>query len=571
VDRDEATVRKFYFHHIGKTAGTTLRNHLIRQAGAANVAPMIRAMSFRDAMIEYCRFDVITGHVTATPGDKLPRDRICITLLREPIERLLSEFYFTRSVHTTGARYSDITQENLDAWLDGLSDDERIKLNAHIDALWPFGWSKSTLPGLEERLVAAKGVLDRIDVVGMQHLLHESIALLDYRARWVAPASLPIDNPTPSRPTRADLRPGTAARLRELLAADIELFEYAGKRFAEQLRKTLLDATALRAEHLIQDRADDGARPDVAVRGAIDDDEANAQETGTREMVIDAVTVTGELSGTGFVQSGEWVTIRLEFHSTIREPELNVRMAIRDHSGGLVFGTNTLQMGSALDVGVGRYAVSFVFANALGMGHYRVSVALHRGESQLEGCFHAWEQASEFEVIDVLSTPFEGRVRLNMEARAEPLDDSSRIVAADATAGQPRAFVLGRRNPALRDFHAELHACDPLRDVQRGADGLMMLDITNQGSETWPAYGRRSVHVSHHWLAEDGRAIMFDGLRTALPHDVRPGQKIQVRCFFRAPEQEGKARLVWSLVQEEVAWFDHREPASRFEQDVVVA
>jgi hypothetical protein len=571
VAQDRESLRKVYFHHIGKTAGTTLRNHLIRQAGARNVAPMIRGMSFKDAMIEYKTFGVITGHLVATPGDELPRDRICVTLLREPVDRLLSEFYFTRTIHTTGARHGDISGESLDAWLAGLSEDEQIKLNAHVDALWPFGWSERTLPALERRLAAAKRALDQFDLVGLQHLLHESIAVLDYRLGWRAPASLPVDNPTPLRPAPTDLPPATAASLRQLLAADIELFHYAGQRFAGQLRKTLVEATASHAERRTASAADDCTEFEARIGEEAGDKDGDPRgAAGTGKMVIDAVVVTGEISGTRFVQSGEWVTIRLEFRSHIDERDLSVRMGIRDHSGALVFGTSTLDMGSTLSVGPGRYAVSYVFSNVLGMGRYHVSAALHRGKSQLEGCFHALEQASEFEVIDVLSQPFEGRVRLNVEARAEALDDSSRILAEDATAGQPRTFALGRRNPALRDFHAELHASDRLLDVRRGADGLMLLDIVNRGAETWPAYGRQCVHVSHHWLAEDGRAMMFDGLRTALPHDVRPGQTVQLRCFFRAPEQEGKARLVWTLVQEEVAWFDHREVGSRLEQEVVV-
>jgi Wzt-like putative exopolysaccharide export protein len=544
---------------------------LIGQVGAARVAPMIRRMSFRDALAEYAPFDVITGHISAAPGDKLPPDRTCITLFRDPVDRALSEFFFSRTVHVSGVRDPAESLGDVEAWVDAAGESEMVALNAHVNALWPFGWREQSAPSLEKRLAAAKQGLDDFDLVGVQHRLHEFVAMLDFYAGWPAPDSLPRDNATPARLGVADIRPQSLTRLRDLLAPDIELFDYAKKHFAKQRLRVLLQSSQLRASTDEPDGSG-AANPTVKVESAPETD------FGNREMVIEGVSVAGDISGASFrdasgasfVQTGEWVTIRISFRSAIDEPNLCVGIAIRDHSGGLTFGTNTFHLGNRLSVGPGRYAIAFRFANTLGLGRYAVTAALHRGVSHLEGCFHWRERVCEFEVMDMLSAPFDGRVRLAVEAFAEPLDEFSRLTVMDDTKDQNNAAILGRRNSPLRSFAAALRAVDHLAAVPRGADGFVKLVIANRGSENWPAFGRHAVHVSYHWVACDGRSLVFDGLRTSLPHDLAPGQSVTLRCFFRAPDVPGRAKLVWTLVQEEVAWFDEAEHGSCLVQDVDV-
>ena len=566
---DRALARKFYFHHIPKTAGTTLRNHLILHLGADRVAPMIRGMSLFDVLREYGNFDAITGHVTSIAGDHLPRDRFCITLLRDPFDRLLSAFFFTRTVHTSGVRAGAAASQTFDDWVFSRSESEGDSLNAHIEWLWPLGWKDQYIPPLGERLQAAKTALDRFDLVGIQHLLDESIAMLDFRTGWPPPESLPVDNATPARPAASDISRQTRARVLELLAPDIELFEYAQTRFAMQRRSTLIGAARMHSIVLASrvdfaaSSAEHAVVPDQSVAEPTDEG-SECRIRGTGEIRIGAVTVSGDVSGPDFAQVGEWVTIRLELESEIEEAGLTAGFSIRDHAGALVFGTNTLLLGHKLAVQPGRFAVSFRFPNVLGMGRYAVSAAVHRGPSHLDGCFHWFEPACSFEVVDSVAREFQGRVRLHVEAVVESLTESSRFTFRDAndSAGQ-NALALGRRNAALRDFRAELRALGGLEEVRRGADGLMTLAVTNSGEETWGAYGRQPVHISHHWLAGDGSIVMFDGLRTSLPYDLPPGQSLRLDCFFRAPDIAGEAELVWTLVQEEVAWFDDRDPRSR--------
>jgi hypothetical protein len=522
-------------------------------------------------LLEYRRYDAITGHLAAIPGDSLPTDRVCVTLLREPVDRAISQFSFMRTIHTSGLR-REPRAETVDAWVASMEESDGDTLNGHVEALWPLGWSVQERPSTPQRVEAAIEALRRFDIVGLQDQLLESVAVLDYWMGWPASAALPVDNRTPDRPAVTDLAPRTRARLSDLLAPDIELFEYARQRFAKQRLSVLIHATAehsktqsanvapVQSELLsetLAERADDGAR--------------FPGESGTGEIVVSGVTVTGEVSGREFVQTGEWVTIAIEMDSRIDELNLTAGFAIRDHNAGLMFGTNTLLLGRSISVTPGRYSVSFRFPNALGMGKYSVTVALHRGASHLDGCFHWQVAAATFEVADSIAKEFEGRVQLHVDADVVPLDSGSVVACRDVDRLSNSPLQIGRRNAALRDFRAHLSAIRETDQIRAGAEGLMELTIGNRSDEVWGAFGRRPVHVAHRWIASDGSVLMYDGLRTPFPHDVKPGQDVRLPCLFRAPDVTGEACLVWTLVQEEVAWFDERNRDSRLIQVVRVA
>ena len=554
-----------YFHHIPKTAGTTLRNHLIGQIGESRVAPMVRGMSFQEALREYAGYDAITGHIAAVPGDRLPSDRLCVTLLRDPVERVISEFYFSRVVHESGPRPQRAVSQTLDDWVRDRAQGDAEGLNAHVALLWPLGEDAQVLPASAAKLTAAKRALDRFDLVGLQHQMADSIGMLDFLMGWPVPDAIANDNAGPARPRSSDIPPRTLVRLRELLAPDIELFAYGSERFGRQRSSILVAGARLNAaggagadrEAVWVDSPQSRTHHGTAGRPANPD---NGRK-GTGEIAISSVQVVGDISGPGTLQSGEWSTIAVTIDSTIVEDDLTVGLALRDHSGALVFGSNTRLLGYKLVIGPGQYLVSFRFPNDLGLGRYSVTATAHRGRSHLERCFHWWESACTFEIANSFSEYFEGRMRLRMAVYAQAQSPNAKlIIAEDDTVASPAMLTLARRNPALTDFRASLAGPTHIGEIQRGVDCLGTLRVTNSGSERWGAYGRQSVQVSYHWLGMDGSTLVFEGLRTALPHDVPPGQTVTLKCFLRAPDVEGEMQLLWTLVQEEVAWFDAQQP-----------
>ena len=94
------------------------------------------------------------------------------------------------------------------------------------------------------------------------------------------------------------------------------------------------------------------------------------------------------------------------------------------------------------------------------------------------------------------------------------------------------------------------------------------LVIANTGLETWTAGGEHPVHVSYHWLDGD-RAVIWDGARNALPHDIWPGEKLQIAVSVRAPSTPGTYTLAWDMVQEGVGWFSGHAVPTRTDTVVV--
>ena len=91
---------------------------------------------------------------------------------------------------------------------------------------------------------------------------------------------------------------------------------------------------------------------------------------------------------------------------------------------------------------------------------------------------------------------------------------------------------------------------------------LADVSLKNVSASTWPSTpdpkGLNAVNLSYHWFNQKKRVIVFDGLRTPLPHDLSPGESVRLNAAVQAPDQPGRYMLEVTLVQEGVAWFPER-------------
>ena len=88
--------------------------------------------------------------------------------------------------------------------------------------------------------------------------------------------------------------------------------------------------------------------------------------------------------------------------------------------------------------------------------------------------------------------------------------------------------------------------------------------LTNTGRLTWDSGATPPILLSYHWLPADGDGfVAFEGDRTAFASPVAPGSTVTLDVRVRAPEQPGRYRLEWDLVQEGVLWFSTEAGAVR--------
>ncbi|MET3652783.1 Wzt carbohydrate-binding domain-containing protein [Dyella japonica] len=539
--------------HLPRTGGTALRHFLVDQVGEDNVSKPITGMKLRDALLQWAHVPVISGHLATLQGDALPSDRYCITVLRNPIDRFLSEHFFQK--HNNASRV-------MDAALQVSSFDECLARNdgsesnlVQLDMLFPLALANVSSPTAEEKLQAARSALDDFDAVGIQEELEDFALMLCAELGWT-PLEVPRSNSSMHRLALHELSPGQSKALHAMLEPELDLYRYAVSRFRRDRRRYLTLAGPASSSR--------PGEPTRDTRRAQRDTPQGPLEFGDKRCEILSVQACGAMLGDGSVMVGERMTIAVRFIAHEAVERLNVGMAIKDERGALVFGTNSMQLGQQYAVAPGTYEIYFCMLNRLGIGHYTLDAALVAGATHFDGCYHWREQAGGMEVPSAAVGHFIGRTLMDPGvelAGASPEAHWSLCTDVDP-AGVAGSF--GALNPTLADFRASLQPMAQLSRLRPSADALLQIWASNRGDAPWPCTGRNPVNLSYRWLASNGTIEVADGLRTALPEDVPPALAAIVPMQIRSPSRPGHYTLQGSLVQEQNAWFIDHDPTSGF-------
>jgi FkbM family methyltransferase len=117
---------------------------------------------------------------------------------------------------------------------------------------------------------------------------------------------------------------------------------------------------------------------------------------------------------------------------------------------------------------------------------------------------------------------------------------------------------------ALSEPKGKITASAPGTVVKAGGSFEISVSVSNESNETWHGYGKFPVHLSYHWKNSYGDFLIYDGIRTELKKpEIFPGDIIEQIIYIAIPGVPGEFKLVLTLVQEGVAWFEDRgfEPA----------
>ena len=101
-------------------------------------------------------------------------------------------------------------------------------------------------------------------------------------------------------------------------------------------------------------------------------------------------------------------------------------------------------------------------------------------------------------------------------------------------------------------------------EVQHGHAFIARLRLTNSGSVTWRARGRRfggQVTCGLKVCNTRGEVLREDLGRTPLPRDVPPGDEIRVAMTIAGDLDPGRYELRYDMVVEGVTWFEFQGSA----------
>jgi len=138
----------------------------------------------------------------------------------------------------------------------------------------------------------------------------------------------------------------------------------------------------------------------------IREEEAETGRTTTRSGTGEACITSIELLDAAgrpvrAVNSGEAVTVAVEFKVNTGLPALTVGILLRDVLGNDVFGTNSYHHGIVIESApTGSNRVEFAFDSLrLGRGSYSLTAALHTRDTHLVHNYDWWDRAVVFQVI----------------------------------------------------------------------------------------------------------------------------------------------------------------------------
>jgi len=206
---------------------------------------------------------------------------------------------------------------------------------------------------------------------------------------------------------------------------------------------------------------------------------------------------------------------------------------------------------------VGTYYVDYTFRNILPYGDYTVNAALHIGAEHLSKCYHWKDDATSFFVVGNLDFTFVGIANLSATVGFGVVDgEATGIESVGARIEGLRPFRVTTDIVPLTEFKAKIRPLTAIESLSPWEVIIVYVEVTNEGSEVWPACGPNPVNLSYHWRDAEGAVVVHEGLRTPLPHDVGPNETLRVAATVKAPAKEGTTFLDLTLVQECVAWFD---------------
>jgi len=554
-------LKKIFFDHIPKTGGTSFHKVLVMWFGESFVSPQIAGLGFTHAITQYSHIPAIAGHIHYGPGDRLPDDRLSVTIIRDPIDRALSQYFSNKeSMRNMDRHKQDLYNLPMEAFF--CNDNNAVLSefsNVYARHFAPLSDSYHKQTGIittNMLLQFAQESLLKFDIVGLLDDFEDFCAMTAIMAGVTTFTSPPRLRVTQNRLRASDVDAATLDRLRELNSVDIELAEFSKALFYKARTRTLIKSVSAVAETPGDGETVLPAR--TTSTSSFQPQHALDVEIGSREIEIQRIDVLGMISNESKLLSGEELLVAITLLAHEAAEDLTIGIHINEPSGARVFGTNSRLLGMVLSITTpGQLLVHFKMKCELGRGEYRVGAAVHKGLTHLDKCYHWRESCTSFSVVGAIGTYFEGKTRLYPSISVQGGDDApASFETTESGITYPRSVMLQSR--PLTDFRARLVVNDSNYQPMPGEIFNLPCTISNQSREAWPIAGTRPVCISYHWLNSDGSTVVFDGLRTRLPMEMKGGQTESFPIQIQAPYQAGEYRLQLTIVQEGVAWFEQK-------------
>jgi hypothetical protein len=241
------------FLHIPKAGGTTLHS-VIERHFAPEITYSINGMTPSQSIREFIelaperreQIRLVKGHMPYGLHQYLSVPATYITMLRDPVDRIVSHYYFVRrspgvghheEVTAKGMTLDDFVRER--ASIRATNDQTRLisgveKVNAK---LLTGGISPNEEAGTTDILeIARKNLADHFTAVGLSEKFDESLLLFKKLLGWKNIYYVK-QNVTKGRPAKQQVARETVSLIEKHNELDMALYEYARRRFEEAVKE----------------------------------------------------------------------------------------------------------------------------------------------------------------------------------------------------------------------------------------------------------------------------------------------------------------------------------------------
>lgn len=236
------------FFHIPKTGGITLQSLIKKQYKKPEIF-ITDGAHVKESILEFkklseekrSKLKVIMGHMPFGLHTYIPHNSNYITILREPVNRILSEYCFIResSEKVLQSFRNKAINMGLREFVNKkvCGDNFQTRLlsgNANFNRI-----ETADCP-IELLDIAKENIKNHFEVVGILERFEETLALLKIRFNWDI-SNYSKHNRTLSRIQKKDLTKDELKTMKKRNRLDIKLYEFAKKRFNKQIKQQNVD------------------------------------------------------------------------------------------------------------------------------------------------------------------------------------------------------------------------------------------------------------------------------------------------------------------------------------------
>jgi hypothetical protein len=217
------------FTHIGKSGGTTLSTTLrwVYGPGACYHIPAGRPERpdrwFDETSArELEKIELVMGHAIYGAHEQIPGSCRYFTVLRHPIRRVVSLYYYIKS----GWPDSAVASMSLEAFLE--SNHRAARPNDQVRFVSGLAPEESPSKALRR---AKHNLKEEFAAFGLTERFDESLLLFREKLGWARPPVYVSSNVNRERPTVEELPSDTVDAVRSHNELDLELYRFASERF----------------------------------------------------------------------------------------------------------------------------------------------------------------------------------------------------------------------------------------------------------------------------------------------------------------------------------------------------